>query len=147
MVSLAMCGGREGGPNRCPTPLAIRKPNLSGRMYLMTPDEHRLLELLAESAEGCIDDLLTARGLKLDVLISVVSAEFATALPSARWPRASRWSARGCGSRTRGGRRWRIVPTKLSCRRRRSGRWPTGSSSGEPKVYNNNPIEAPALQQ
>ena len=50
-------------------------------MYLMTPDERRLLELLAESPEGCTDDLLTAHGFKLDVLISVVSAEFATALP------------------------------------------------------------------
>src|SRR5258708_32141922 len=69
------------GPNRCPTPLAIGKPKLSGRMYLMTPDERRLLELLAETAEGCTDDLLTARGLKLDVLIGVVSAEFATAKP------------------------------------------------------------------
>jgi hypothetical protein len=50
-------------------------------MYLMTPDERRLLELLAESAEGCTDDLLTARGFKLDVLISLVSVELATAKP------------------------------------------------------------------
>jgi hypothetical protein len=34
-------------------PLATRKLNPRGRMYLMTPDERRLLELLAESAEGC----------------------------------------------------------------------------------------------
>jgi hypothetical protein len=50
-------------------------------MQPMTPDERRLLELLADSAEGCTDALLMARGFKLDVLISVVSAEFATALP------------------------------------------------------------------
>jgi hypothetical protein len=50
-------------------------------MYPMTPDERRLLELLAESAEGCTDALLMARGFKLDVLISVVRAEFATAKP------------------------------------------------------------------
>jgi hypothetical protein len=47
----------------------------------MTTDERRLLELLAESPEGCTDALLTARGFKLDVLISIVSAELATATP------------------------------------------------------------------
>jgi hypothetical protein len=39
------------------------------------------LELLAESAEGCTDALLTAHGFKLDVLISIVSAGLATATP------------------------------------------------------------------
>jgi hypothetical protein len=39
------------------------------------------LELLAGSADGCTDALLTAHGFKLDVLISLVSAEFATAQP------------------------------------------------------------------
>jgi hypothetical protein len=47
----------------------------------MTNDERRLLELLAGSADGCTDALLTAQGFKLDVLISIVSAEFATAQP------------------------------------------------------------------
>jgi hypothetical protein len=47
----------------------------------MTEEERRLLELLSKSAEGCTDALLTARGFKLDVLISIVSAEFATAKP------------------------------------------------------------------
>jgi hypothetical protein len=44
----------------------------------MTEDERRLLAMLAKDAEGCTDALLTARGFKLDTLISVVSAEFAT---------------------------------------------------------------------
>ena len=47
----------------------------------MTAEERRLLELLAKSAEGCTDALLTAHDFKLDVLISIVSAEFATAKP------------------------------------------------------------------
>jgi hypothetical protein len=47
----------------------------------MTDDERRLLELLAKSADGCTGALLTAQGFKLDVLISIVSAEFATAQP------------------------------------------------------------------
>jgi hypothetical protein len=47
----------------------------------MTDDERHLLELLAKSADGCTDALLTAQGFKLDVLISIVSAEFATAQP------------------------------------------------------------------
>ena len=50
----------------------------------MTPDERRLLELLADNAEGCTDALLMARGFKLEVLISVVSAELATALHERR---------------------------------------------------------------
>src|SRR6202035_269935 len=74
MASSTVCGGREGGPNRCPTPLAIRKPNPNGRMYLMTPEERRLLELLAESAEGCTDALLTAHGYELDVHRSFIDA-------------------------------------------------------------------------
>jgi hypothetical protein len=48
---------------------------------LMTDDERRLLELLVQSADGCTDALLTAQGFKLDVLIGIVSAEFATAQP------------------------------------------------------------------
>jgi hypothetical protein len=36
-------------------------------------------ELLAGSADGCTDALLTGQGFKLDVLISIVSSEFATA--------------------------------------------------------------------
>ena len=47
----------------------------------MTANDRRLLELLAESAEGCTDAVLTAHGFTLDVLISIVSAEFATATP------------------------------------------------------------------
>jgi hypothetical protein len=37
----------------------------------MTDEERRLLEL-TENAEGCTDALLTERGFKLDVLISIV---------------------------------------------------------------------------
>jgi hypothetical protein len=45
-----------------------------------TVDERRrLLELLSESEDGCTDALLQAHGFKLDVLISIVSAELATA--------------------------------------------------------------------
>jgi hypothetical protein len=47
----------------------------------MTADERRLLELLAGSADGCTDAALAAQGFKLDVLISIASAEFATAQP------------------------------------------------------------------
>jgi hypothetical protein len=47
----------------------------------MTTDERRLLEMLVGSADGSTAALLTAHGLKLDVLISLVSAEFATATP------------------------------------------------------------------
>ena len=47
----------------------------------MTGDERRLLELLAASDDGCTDALLSAHGFKLDVLISIVSAEFATVTP------------------------------------------------------------------
>jgi hypothetical protein len=47
----------------------------------MTDDERRLLEMLAGSEDGTTDALLTAHGFKLDVLISIVSAEFATATP------------------------------------------------------------------
>ena len=50
-------------------------------MGTMTNDEHRLLELLAKSADGATDALLQAHGFKLDVLISIVSAELATAQP------------------------------------------------------------------
>jgi hypothetical protein len=39
------------------------------------------LEILAGSADGSNDALLGAHGFKLDVLISLVSAEFATATP------------------------------------------------------------------
>jgi hypothetical protein len=44
-------------------------------------EQRRLLELLSESADGCTDALLQEHGFKLDVLISLVSAEFATAKP------------------------------------------------------------------
>jgi hypothetical protein len=47
----------------------------------MTDDERCLLEMLAGSEDGTTDALLTAHGFKLDVLISIVSAEFATATP------------------------------------------------------------------
>ena len=47
----------------------------------MTAAERRLLEMLAGSADGTTDALLTAHGFKLDVLISIVTAEFATATP------------------------------------------------------------------
>jgi hypothetical protein len=44
-------------------------------------DRRRLLELLAASDDGCTDALLLEHGFTLDVLISIVSAEFATAKP------------------------------------------------------------------
>jgi hypothetical protein len=47
----------------------------------MTADERRLLELLVASDEGATDALLQAHGLKLDILISIVSAGLATATP------------------------------------------------------------------
>jgi hypothetical protein len=47
----------------------------------MTDEESRLLEMLAGSADGSTDALLRSHGFKLDVLISLVSAEFATATP------------------------------------------------------------------
>jgi hypothetical protein len=47
----------------------------------MTADERRLLELLVASHEGATDALLQAYGLKLDILISIVSAGLATATP------------------------------------------------------------------
>jgi len=47
----------------------------------MTADERRLLAMLAKEADGCTDALLTAHGFKLDVLISIASAEFATVTP------------------------------------------------------------------
>jgi hypothetical protein len=47
----------------------------------MSDDERRLLELLAGSADGTTDAQLTASEFKIDVLISIVSAEFATAQP------------------------------------------------------------------
>ncbi len=47
----------------------------------MTADDRRLLEMLAGSEDGITDALLSAHGFKLDVLISIVSAELATATP------------------------------------------------------------------
>ncbi len=47
----------------------------------MTGDERRLLELLADSGDGCTDAVLAAHGFKLDILISIVSAGLATATP------------------------------------------------------------------
>jgi hypothetical protein len=47
----------------------------------MTDEEHRLLLVLAGGADGSTDALLRAHGFKLDVLIRLVSAEFATATP------------------------------------------------------------------
>jgi hypothetical protein len=47
----------------------------------MTDEEHRLLEMLDGSADGSTDAVLRAHGFELDVLISLVSAEFATATP------------------------------------------------------------------
>jgi hypothetical protein len=51
----------------------------------LTDHERRLLELLAKSADGCTDASLTAQGFKRDVLISVVSADFATAQPERKF--------------------------------------------------------------
>jgi hypothetical protein len=45
----------------------------------MTDDERRLLELLAESADGCTDALLRAHGFTLEVIINIVSTGLATA--------------------------------------------------------------------
>jgi hypothetical protein len=39
----------------------------------------RLLELLADSNEGCSEDLLRAHGFKLDNMVDVVNAGLATA--------------------------------------------------------------------
>jgi hypothetical protein len=39
----------------------------------------RLLALLAESAEGCTEDLLRAHGFRLDDMVDVVNAGLATA--------------------------------------------------------------------
>jgi hypothetical protein len=47
----------------------------------MTADELRLLDMLAGSADGSTDALLAAHGFKLDVLIRIASADFATATP------------------------------------------------------------------
>jgi hypothetical protein len=47
----------------------------------MTDEERRLLEMLAGNADGTTDALLTAHGFKLDVLIRIVSAGLATAMP------------------------------------------------------------------
>jgi hypothetical protein len=58
---------------------ADARPNWTERTE--RPHERRVLELLAASGDGCTDTLLTARGFKLDVLISIVSAGFATAQP------------------------------------------------------------------
>jgi hypothetical protein len=49
--------------------------------YLSTHNASSALELLAASEDGVTDALLTAHGFKLDVLISIVSAESATATP------------------------------------------------------------------
>jgi hypothetical protein len=79
----------------------------------MTADGRRLLEMLAGSADGSTDALLTAHGFNLDVLISIVSAEFATAQPertlvSAK-ARATRswWTAPYGRTGTRGRSRWK----------------------------------------
>jgi hypothetical protein len=82
----------------------------------MTNDERRLPELLAGSADGCTDALLTAQGFKLDVLISIVSAEFATAQPERTSRPASRSRQLGCRSPTPAGGPWRIVAIRFSCR-------------------------------
>jgi hypothetical protein len=61
-------------------------------MERLTADEHGQLEVLAGSADGATNALLQAHGFKLDVLISIVSAEFATAEPNMERKGAS-WSA------------------------------------------------------
>jgi hypothetical protein len=50
----------------------------------MTANELRILKMLADSADGTTDALLAVHGFNLDVLIRIVSADFATATPSAR---------------------------------------------------------------
>ena len=45
----------------------------------MTADERRLLELLAESANGATDALLQAHGFTLGMMVDVVRAGLATA--------------------------------------------------------------------
>jgi hypothetical protein len=47
----------------------------------MTNDERRLLELLAASLNGTTDALLVAQGFKLDMMVGLVRAGFAMALP------------------------------------------------------------------
>jgi hypothetical protein len=73
-------GGQDRGLNRCPIPLAIRKPNLSGRMYLMTPDERRLLELLSSSAGGCTELHLAGQGFTFEQIVSLTRAGFAISM-------------------------------------------------------------------
>jgi hypothetical protein len=46
-----------------------------------TAHEHRLLEMLAESADGCTDVLLVAHGFDFDLMARLVRERLATATP------------------------------------------------------------------
>ena len=65
--------------------------------------------MLAKEADGCTDALLTAHGFKLDVLISIASAELATVTSERTLAAGAPVESRRCGLRTRGGGRQRRI--------------------------------------
>jgi hypothetical protein len=48
---------------------------------MLTADERRLLEMLAESADGCTDALLVAHGFDFDLMLRLVRERLATSTP------------------------------------------------------------------
>jgi hypothetical protein len=69
----------------------------------MTPDERRLLELPAGSADGATDALLRAHGFTVALMIDVVRAGDATARAERTFATGGRSRSHGCGSRKRYG--------------------------------------------
>jgi hypothetical protein len=61
-----------------------------------TPNQQRrrALELLEASIDGCTQAIMLAYGFKTELLVELVNAEFATAIPS------SAWSSAGAGSKS-----------------------------------------------
>jgi hypothetical protein len=47
----------------------------------MTDDERRLLQMLAETPDGCADTLLVAHGFAFDIMSRLVRERLATATP------------------------------------------------------------------
>src|ERR1700676_1096806 len=76
-------GYREAGvrnPRTEPDPGAEpRPPSRIAGSHVMTADERRLLELLAESEDGATDALLVGCDFSLDLMVGVVQAGLATA--------------------------------------------------------------------